>query len=83
MSRRPIKPATHLTRIRQLRALASLDGWTQEDLARATGIARDRVLRIERGYAVPTVLEARRIAKALGVTVDALGTRPPVDDRDG
>ena len=62
-----------MTRIRQLRAQVGLRGLTQYDLASRLCMSRDRLIRIERGYTVPTRAEAKAIAKALGCAVVALG----------
>ena len=62
-----------MTKIRQLRALVGLRGMTQQELAQHLGIGRDRLLRIEHGYARPTPEEARQLAAALKCKVSDLG----------
>jgi molybdate-binding protein/DNA-binding XRE family transcriptional regulator len=47
-------------------------GITQSDLARAANVSRQALLSIESNRAIPSVAVALRIARALGVTVDAL-----------
>lgn len=67
----------------QIRAARERKGWTQEDLARASGIARPNIARLEKGGQVPKVATLRRVAAALGLESDALLTAPqPVADRE-
>jgi len=47
-------------------------GLCQEDLSTATGIPRPNIVRIEHGRHTPSVPSLARIAKALGVSVQAL-----------
>ena len=47
---------------------------TQADLADLAGVTRRSVNAIEAGRMVPSVLLALRLARALGVTVDAIFT---------
>ncbi len=47
-------------------------GWTQAALARRSGVDAQTISRIENGRLNPTVAVARRIASALGVTIDSL-----------
>ena len=50
---------------------ARLD-WTQEELARRVGVTRKTVNTIENGVYVPSTVLALKMARALGVTVEAL-----------
>lgn len=52
--------------------LKKLKGMSQVDLANATKISRDAISKYERGDAVPSVEYAKRIADALGVSLDYL-----------
>ena len=47
-------------------------GWSDADLAAATGLGRSRVNRIKNGRVVPTVGEALRIGRALSLSVAEL-----------
>ncbi|MGA9112918.1 MAG: helix-turn-helix transcriptional regulator [Candidatus Dormiibacterota bacterium] len=55
--------------IRQLREAAGL---TQAELARRVGVQTSQVSRWERGVAVPTARNARRLGRRLGVSPDDL-----------
>lgn len=50
--------------------LKKLKGLSQVDLSEATGISRDAISKYERGDAMPSVEYAKRIADALGVSLD-------------
>lgn len=52
--------------------LKKLKGLSQVDLSEATGISRDAISKYERGDAMPSVEYAKRIADALGVSLDYL-----------
>jgi transcriptional regulator with XRE-family HTH domain len=47
-------------------------GWSQTDLARESSISREILGKYERGEAVPSIDFAKRIADALGVSLDYL-----------
>lgn len=47
-------------------------GITQQQLAEATGLARQSIISIEKGRFLPTIENALRIAAALGVPVERL-----------
>jgi len=47
-------------------------GWSDADLATATGFSRSRINRVKNGRARPTVRDALLIGQALGLTVDGL-----------
>ena len=47
-------------------------GWSQPDLAKAIGTSGTIIGRYERGVATPSVDVAKRLADALGVTLDYL-----------
>lgn len=64
-------------RIKQLR---ERKGWTQEQLAEASGLHRVTIARYETTENGMTLDSASRLAKALGVTVDALNTRGGAND---
>lgn len=46
--------------------------WSQADLALKSGVSREMIGKYERNDAVPSILAAGRISKALGVTLDFL-----------
>lgn len=59
--------------------------WTQTTTAYHAGLSQSQISAFERGRAVPTPEQARRWAKALGLSVDALDreVRNPNDkDKD-
>lgn len=47
-------------------------GWSQTDLARESAVSREILGKYERGEAVPSIDFAKRIADALGVSLDYL-----------
>lgn len=55
-----------------LKAMRTLKGWTQEMLAEITGIHRVTIARYETTNAGMTVDNAKKLADALGCTIDAL-----------
>ena len=57
---------------RRLRAAREARGLTQRDVAERAELADKYVSRIEIGAATPSVLVASRLARAVGVSVDAL-----------
>jgi transcriptional regulator with XRE-family HTH domain len=57
-------------------------GWTQEDLATRTGIARPNVARLERGTRLPAMTTLRKMAIALELDLDALLRAPVVTAAD-
>ncbi len=52
--------------------LRKTKGWSQADLANKTDISQVMVGKYERGEAVPSIEVAKRIADALGVSLDYL-----------
>ena len=52
-------------------------GWTQIELARLSRLSSNYVARLERGELGPSLWVAHRIARALGVPLDALLTSQP------
>lgn len=47
-------------------------GWSQTDLANESGVSREMIGKYERGEAVPSIEAAKKIADALGVSLDYL-----------
>lgn len=47
-------------------------GWSQGDLAKQSGVSREMSGKYKRGEAVPSIEAAKKIASALGVTLDNL-----------
>lgn len=47
-------------------------GWSQEQLARKSGVSRSAVSEAESGAHVPTLEAALRLSEALGVSMDKL-----------
>ena len=56
----------------RLKGLRAAAGLTQDELARRTGVRRLSVSQWECGRRAPSLATARRIAQALGVSVDEL-----------
>lgn len=56
-------------RLREIREKA---GMSQSDLAKASGVSQSHISEIEAERTVPTVFVAKRLARALGVSVDEL-----------
>ncbi|MDW3193119.1 MAG: helix-turn-helix transcriptional regulator [Cytophagales bacterium] len=61
-----MKLSEKITKLKKLKSLS------QVDLAEATGISRDAISKYERGDVMPSVEYAKRIADALGVSLDYL-----------
>jgi len=59
--------------LRNLKKLRNKKGWSQERLARETGISYNTLIKIERGGIRNPKLETLiKLAKALGVSIDKL-----------
>lgn len=56
-----------------LKKLRSAKGWTQEQLARECELSLNHVWRLENKDVTPSLDVAKRIAAALGVTLEELG----------
>jgi len=61
-----------MNRVRDIRKAR---GWTQRELAEASGLPRPHIGAIERGHMRPRIDTARKVADALDVTLDALWPR--------
>ena len=59
-----------------VRAFRSRLGWSQEELARRSGLSRAGISAIETGRLVPSTAAALALAAALGCTVEALFRLP-------
>lgn len=57
-----------------VRTLRRSRGWSQEELADATGLDRTYISGIERGVRNPSLLTQKRIADALGVSLATLAS---------
>ena len=55
------------TRIKELRARA---GFTQEELAREVGVRRETIVFLEQGKYNPSLILARKVARALDSTIE-------------
>jgi transcriptional regulator with XRE-family HTH domain len=53
------------------------EGLTQQELARAAGVAQSTIARFETGENTPNIETAKRIAQTLGVTLEELLSPPP------
>jgi len=62
---------------RRMRRARIERGITQAELALSAGVGANYIPRLERGEMVPSVEAAWRIARALGMSLDALCGRPP------
>jgi putative transcriptional regulator len=56
-------------RVKELRAAS---GWTQEELAQATGVSRQSINSIERNRYVPSLELALTFARIFGCSTDAI-----------
>lgn len=65
-----MEPAV-LNRVKELRAAK---GWTQEDLARATGVSRQSINSIERNRYVPSLALALTFARIFNCPTDQIFT---------
>lgn len=73
-TKKPAAPATIGERIRAARLKA---GWTQVELAQASGVGQGPISLLESGkVADPFVSTLRKLADALGVTMDSLVPPP-------
>lgn len=57
---------------KRVRVLRVTRGWTQENLAEAAGVHRNYIGGIERGEINMSVVNLEKIARGLGVNVEAL-----------
>ena len=55
-----------------IKELRKAKGWTQEELARRSGVSRVSINRYENGERIPDLITARMIATALGCTIDEM-----------
>ncbi|HUT76722.1 MAG TPA: helix-turn-helix transcriptional regulator [Polyangia bacterium] len=55
-----------------IRAAREARSWTQADLARATGIRRPNIARLERGSALPNLATLHRVACGLETSLESL-----------
>jgi len=60
--------------------LKKLKSMSQVDLAQVTGISRDAISKYERGDIVPSVEYAKRLANALGVSLDYLVSEEELEE---
>lgn len=63
---------------RRVRLLREQRGWSQGDLAKASGVGQSQISKIEAGDQDARVGTARRLAQALGVSIDVLAGYEPV-----
>jgi transcriptional regulator with XRE-family HTH domain len=56
----------------KLRELRRMKGMTQEALSKFSGVNRVSIAKYESGKTVPSMQTAKKLADALGVTVDEL-----------
>lgn len=62
-----------------LRALRGARGWTQDDLAKRSKVTRASIGSYEQGRRAPSLVSAVALADALGVTLDQLAGRAPIE----
>ena len=63
---------------RNLKVERAKRGWSQEDLAEASGVGQNSIARYEMGGTTPGLDQAFKIALALGCSIDAIaGWQPP------
>jgi putative transcriptional regulator len=56
----------------QIKLYRSEKGWTQEDLAKLTGVSRQSIISIEQGRYVPSLSLALKLAKIFDCPTDDL-----------
>ncbi len=61
----------------RIRLARQTKGWTQVELAEASGLSSNYVARLERGELGASLYVASKIAEALGLTLDGLTQAPP------
>ncbi len=66
-------------RPRSLLVLPHLLEWTQQELAKKSGVGVTTIVRAEAGHAVSALI-AQRLAKALDVAITQLREEPPPDE---
>jgi putative transcriptional regulator len=66
----------------QLEAYRAQRGWTQQEIADQVGVSRQTIISLERGRYNPSILLAFRLARAFGVTIEALFLYSEEDDND-
>lgn len=59
-------------RMEKIKELRLNKGWSQEELAKKSGVGRISIIRYENNERIPQVDVASRIANALGCTIDEL-----------
>ena len=65
---------------RNLKVERAKHGWSQEDLAKASGVKQNSIARYEMSGTTPGLDQACKLASALGCSIDALvGWTPPAD----
>jgi len=68
-----------LNRVKELRTAR---GWTQEDLAKMTGVSRQSINSIERNRYVPSLELALTFAKVFGCSTDQIFTLESHEDQE-
>ena len=58
--------------VNRVKELRTERGWTQEDLARATGVSRQSINSIERNRYVPSLALALTFARVFGCATDEI-----------
>ncbi|WP_217969001.1 helix-turn-helix domain-containing protein [Adlercreutzia caecimuris] len=66
---------------RNLKVERAKHGWTQDDLARFSGVKKDLIANYEAQRSILPLEKACRLAIALGCTTDALAGLPDPEDR--
>jgi transcriptional regulator with XRE-family HTH domain len=57
---------------RRVKKLREKKGWTQADLAAASGLERSHISEIENGHILPNIVTLQTLAKSLHVTMSVL-----------
>lgn len=77
----PIVMTPPTTTLKKMRAERLRRGWSQTQLAARADMSSSDVSRFETGRAIPYPVQARRLARALGITPDELLI--PVEHAEG
>jgi putative transcriptional regulator len=78
MPEEPVEIRNHIRRLRFERG-----EWTQDNLAKLTGVTRHTIMALEAGKYFPSLLLAFRIARAFGVGVEQVFEYGEPDVRSG
>ena len=65
---------------KRMKARRALLGWTQQDLADASGVNINSIARYEAGINTPSLEAADKLARALDMSIDAMVGLAPLEE---